>query len=312
VQRVLRLCGNTIKLLKIYESDKYLNLLMEYQEGGTLGDILARQILMGEEDVRMIIAQILLTVDFMHRKRIIHRDLKPENVLMNSKTRGVFDVRIADFGFAVNFDDFQTDDFAKDLVCGTPGYIAPEILSGTGATMVSDIFSVGSILFSVLTSKNLFSAATPQKVIDKNRECNLEHVSQHLLRFSKEARTFTKSLLNKDPLKRPSAAQALQHDWFKKEKSPLVGSIMINEILADNNKSPRHMLVELQMMTEQISQGYQSMNPAASGKQKSELMAAWRQSAFSGKREAEGGSSGGASENQYLFQNGAFDRKNLN
>ena len=85
IQRALRYCGNTIKLLKIYESDRYLNLLLEYQEGGTLGDMLEKQIKISEEDARMIIAQLLLTLDFMERKKIIHRDLKPENILLHSK-----------------------------------------------------------------------------------------------------------------------------------------------------------------------------------------------------------------------------------
>lgn len=55
---------------------------------------------MGEDDIRTVCAQILLTLDFMNRKGIIHRDLKPENILLNSKENGVFDVRIADFGYA--------------------------------------------------------------------------------------------------------------------------------------------------------------------------------------------------------------------
>jgi len=85
IQRALRYCGNVIKLLKIYESEKYLNLLLEFQEGGTLGDMLEKQIKVSEEDSRMIIAQLLLTLDFMERKKIIHRDLKPENILLHSK-----------------------------------------------------------------------------------------------------------------------------------------------------------------------------------------------------------------------------------
>lgn len=56
IQRQLRLCGNVIKLLKVYESDNYLNLLMEFQEGGSLGEILEKQIKLSEENARMIVA----------------------------------------------------------------------------------------------------------------------------------------------------------------------------------------------------------------------------------------------------------------
>ena len=58
---------------------------MEYQEGGTLGDKLKKQVRYSEDDAKIIVAQLLLTVDFMSRKGIIHRDLKPENILLNSK-----------------------------------------------------------------------------------------------------------------------------------------------------------------------------------------------------------------------------------
>lgn len=90
-----------IRLNKIYESDKYINLVMDYQEGGTLGDLLEKQKKISEENTRMIMAQLLLTLDFMGRKGVIHRDLKPENILISSKEEGVFDLRIADFGFAM-------------------------------------------------------------------------------------------------------------------------------------------------------------------------------------------------------------------
>lgn len=66
IQRSLRLCGNTIKLFKIYESERYLNLLLEFQEGGTLGDVLENPTRLSEEDARIIIAQILLSLDFMN------------------------------------------------------------------------------------------------------------------------------------------------------------------------------------------------------------------------------------------------------
>lgn len=73
---------------------------MEYQEGGSLSDILVRQVRFSEDEARLIAEQLLLTLDFMARKRIVHRDLKPENVLLHSNKKGVFDVRLADFGFA--------------------------------------------------------------------------------------------------------------------------------------------------------------------------------------------------------------------
>jgi serine/threonine protein kinase len=63
---MLKNCGNALKVYRIYESDKYLNLLMEFQEGGTLGELLTAQTKLNETDIKVITAQILLTLDFMN------------------------------------------------------------------------------------------------------------------------------------------------------------------------------------------------------------------------------------------------------
>jgi serine/threonine protein kinase len=199
-QRALKLCGNTIKLHKLYESERYLNLLMEFQEGGTIGDILEEQKRLKEEDCRIIIAQILLSLDFMTRINLIHRDLKPENVLLNSKSKGVYDVRIADFGYSVQADSPQLQyEIEEDIICGTPGYIAPEAIEGYGYSHKSDIFAVGSILFNLLSLKNLFTGRDNKTVMTKNGECSLDHVDHLIRRSTPLARGLCKKLLSKDP-----------------------------------------------------------------------------------------------------------------
>jgi serine/threonine protein kinase len=102
----------------------------------------------------------------MSRKNIIHRDLKPENILLHSKNQGNYDIRIADFGFAIFAHKIvKADDPDEEIICGTPGYIAPEALEGKGYTLKSDIFSVGSILYNILTLKNLFNGKNYHNVM---------------------------------------------------------------------------------------------------------------------------------------------------
>ena len=67
--------------------------------------MLEKQVKLTEGDIKIITAQLLLTLDFINRKQIVHRDLKPENVLLNSKEKGILDVRIADFGFAIKLEN---------------------------------------------------------------------------------------------------------------------------------------------------------------------------------------------------------------
>lgn len=124
------------------------------------------------------------------------------------------------------------------MLCGTPGYIAPEALSGRGFNKKSDIFSVGSILYSVLTMKNLFSGDTYKEIMDQNRACYLPYINSDLRQFSAEAKDLLRQLLAKDPSKRPSAIQALSHPWFFNEKLPLQSSVQINKIMASGGELP--------------------------------------------------------------------------
>ena len=89
----------------------------------------------------------------MEQKAIIHRDLKPENILLNSGKQNVYDVRIADFGYAIMTAQVIEP---EEYVCGTAGYIPLEALRGKGYNLKSDIFSIGGILYYLLTHKRLF------------------------------------------------------------------------------------------------------------------------------------------------------------
>lgn len=90
-----------LQLYRVYESNTKVYLLLEYQEGGSLYDVIKNKNFTIEEKVlQEIMAQLFLAVDFMHSKRIIHRDLKLDNILLNSKANGVYELRIADFGLA--------------------------------------------------------------------------------------------------------------------------------------------------------------------------------------------------------------------
>ncbi len=90
----------------------------------------------------------------MHSKLIIHRDLKLENILLNSKDNGYLEIRVADFGLAKQLLPGEKD-YHK---CGTPTYIAPELLRGHGTTTKGDLFGLGSIMFNLLTGRYLFNS----------------------------------------------------------------------------------------------------------------------------------------------------------
>ena len=131
----------------------------------------------------------------MHQSKIIHRDLKLENVLLNSKEDGVLDVRIADFGLAAELNE----DEILHKKCGTPSYIAPEVLSGSGYSFQADVFSIGSMMYNLASGLFLFSGDSLDSILRYNRECNLEHVPFNITHLSSLGQDLLMSLLNKDP-----------------------------------------------------------------------------------------------------------------
>ena len=107
-----------------------------------------------EEDIRIVMAQLLLAVDLMHRKQIIHRDIKPDNILLIDKEQLM--LCISDLGMAC-----RTNDFKSILMsCGTPSYVAPEILHDQPFTTRADIFSLVSLFFNLIAQRPLFIGAS--------------------------------------------------------------------------------------------------------------------------------------------------------
>jgi serine/threonine protein kinase len=99
-------------------------------------------------------------MDFIHKKGVVHRDIKLDNILINKREDGELKVKIADFGMAtfINVPHTYNEGAGSRLYlkCGTPGYVAPEILRSEGYDEKCDIFSMGSLLFNLLTGFYLF------------------------------------------------------------------------------------------------------------------------------------------------------------
>ncbi|XP_020216850.2 CDPK-related kinase 5 isoform X2 [Cajanus cajan] len=209
---------NLVQFYDAYEDHDNVYIVMELCEGGELLDrILSRGGKYTEEDAKAVLRQILNVVSFCHLQGVVHRDLKPENFLFTSKDENS-KLKAIDFGLS----DFVKPDERLNDIVGSAYYVAPEVLHRAYSTE-ADVWSIGVIAYILLCGSRPFWARTESgifRAVLKADPCFDEPPWPSL---SDEARNFVERLLNKDPRKRMSAAQALSHPWIKSKdvKVPL-------------------------------------------------------------------------------------------
>ena len=210
---------NIVRLYTIYESPARLYLVMELLTGGELFDRIVGLGKYSEEDARYFTFKLLNAVLYLHDRNICHRDLKPENILLASPAPDA-ELKITDFGLS-KIAAPQLDDFLMTTRCGTPGYVAPEVLSqevshgqlrryGTSC----DMWSVGVIVYILLSAAPPFYGKTDAEM---NRRIKLglyKFPDKYWANISQPAKDFIGRLLTVDPTRRMSAAEALQHGWM--------------------------------------------------------------------------------------------------
>ena len=228
-----------IKFIEEYENIDYIFIFMEYCSGGTLYDFIKnRNFDLKEEIAANIIYKLCLTTNYFHSYGITHRDLKPENVLMTSKDDDA-DIRILDFGLGkiIGPNEKCSEPY------GTVVYVAPEIILKKPYSKNVDSWSIGIITYILVYGKLPFYDR--DKIILKKTitEAQPLYKSSFLKVVSKESINFIQNLLIKDPDKRVTLSQALEHKWFKKfiQNNPIDitknNSININEIFNRLNLS---------------------------------------------------------------------------
>ena len=201
---------NLVQLYEVYEEKAHCYLVMELMRGGELFDVIIDRKIFGETEARSICACILDGLQYMHERRVAHRDLKPENLLLQHQD-DTTSVKIADFGFAKHV----TVDNGCRTLCGTPGYLAPEILERWPAYDTKcDIWSTGVIIFLLLGGYLPFEDEDEDKVFEKTRNGQYFFHPSYWKSVSKMAKDFVTKFLTVNPKKRYTAAEALAHEWM--------------------------------------------------------------------------------------------------
>ena len=236
---------NITKILEMFEDEKYILIIMEYINGGNLFSFVKKRRKLTEKISKFLFKQIILGIKNIHSKNIVHRDIKLENILIDLNNT----IKICDFGIGRILS--SPDELLHDQ-CGTPMYMAPEILLCTKEKGYKgfpvDIWSAGIALYIMLSGALPFSVKNENDSFlegNNNKKKNIalkkaiiNNNPKKLEKISNNARDLLHGLLNKDPSKRLTCDEILNHPWLNDE-----------EINNGNNKHHLFTKAEMKMLS---------------------------------------------------------------
>ena len=212
IQRQFKDNPKIVRVKDYFEDEENVYIILELCKNKSLADYLKRRGKLTEIEVKCFIFQLLQGLKCLHKKKVIHRDLKPNNLLLGDNN----ELKIGDFGIIAHL---ARENERRTTICGTYSYMAPEIFEKNkkGYSFEVDIWSVGIIMYQLLTGKLIFDG-------------NKEEIPNKILRFQPEdldvselsdvAANLIKQILVKNPRKRPGINQILYHYFFHNVEFP--------------------------------------------------------------------------------------------
>ncbi|KAF7225733.1 serine/threonine kinase 17a like [Nothobranchius furzeri] len=200
-----------VGLHEVYETNSEIVLVLECAAGGEIFNqcVADNDEAFTEKDVVRLAKQILTGVAFLHQNNVVHLDLKPQNILLTS-VRPLGDIRIVDFGLSRRMDSVTE---VREIL-GTPEYVAPEILNYEPISTATDMWSIGVLIYVMLTGESPFLGDDKQETFLNISQVNVDYSQETFEEVSSLAVDFIKSLLVKNPRKRATAEECLNHPWL--------------------------------------------------------------------------------------------------
>jgi 5'-AMP-activated protein kinase catalytic alpha subunit len=202
-----------VKFYKLLHDDQLIYLVIEYCELGTMETAILKQQGCGEFHAAHFVQQVLQGIHYLHFRGIAHRDLKPQNILVDHG----FNLKLADFGFAIN-----VDSGLRSTRCGSPVFAAPEVIAGqTYDPKCADMWSLGVIVFLLATGNLPWENVTNAATLFFDIQTAKYHIPENL---SKNFANFIGGLMQPQPKLRFTAEQALCHPWVQQRSLNVVTS----------------------------------------------------------------------------------------
>ena len=214
-----------LRLKNHFEDDNNFYLVMPLASKGQLYRVLKKFRKFDERTAAQILRETISALQYLHsfKPPIIHRDIKPENLLLNEGGR----ILLADYGWS----NFNMEGDVRKTFCGTPEYIAPEMLLKKGHDTRVDIWSIGILMFELLSGYSPFVAKSNQELYQNIRRLKIQ--------WPKDMPPLAKNLISKilklNPVDRPTFDEILNHQWFKQIK-------MIKPLLENKMKTTKDLL----------------------------------------------------------------------
>ena len=232
---------SVVKLLDTIETEKYILLVMENVLGGDLLTFIKKRNKLPEKTAKFIFKQLLQSLKYIHNKNIVHRDIKLDNILIDLNNN----IKLCDFGVGKYISDHH--ELLYDQ-CGTPAYIAPEVVAGEGYEgFPVDLWSSGVVLYSLLMGSIPFKAQNINELQGLIMSGNYKKTTG----ISKNANDLLNKLLEINPKKRINVEEALNHPWFSDNNNDNTDSlftkaelILLSKNNADYRSCPNEEIIE--------------------------------------------------------------------
>uniref|UniRef100_A0A0B6YCF0 Protein kinase domain-containing protein n=1 Tax=Arion vulgaris TaxID=1028688 RepID=A0A0B6YCF0_9EUPU len=199
---------NIVRLVDVFEDKTHVYLVMELVTGGELFDRIVEKGSYTEKDASQLIRQVLEAVDYMHDRGVVHRDLKPENLLFYSPADDS-KIMISDFGLSK-----MEGSGIMATACGTPGYVAPEVLAQQPYGKEVDCWSIGVIAYILLCGYPPFYDENDAELFKQILKAQYEFDSPFWDEISESAKDFIRHLMCKESKERYTCKNSIAHPWI--------------------------------------------------------------------------------------------------
>merc|ERR1711907_59629 len=205
---------NCVQLHAVYETETEVQMVLELLEGADLFDRIINKQKYPEAEAKALMKRVCLGVKTLHDQKIIHRDLKPENILLASPDDDIT-CKVADFGLSRMFPEGGPKEQKTGTLCGTPGYVAPEVLKREQYSYAVDVWSLGVITYITLCGFPPFPLDMQAESVKKVKTADFSFPEPYWTGISEDAKDFIKKMVVVNPETRATMDQVLSHPLLK-------------------------------------------------------------------------------------------------